>query len=84
LVGGPSTKLVEMISLKQQLGSEFFRPKSQEFDAAVHFHDPLLSAKKVGANWEVQLKGAEEPDRATVLLDSNFKLLSVTRNPAAH
>jgi len=41
------------------------------------------SAKKVGSHWEIEIKGADEPNRATVSLDSNFKLIAVTKNPVA-
>jgi hypothetical protein len=36
--------------------------------------------KKLGSNWELEIKGADEPNRATVLLDSEFKLVKVTKN----
>jgi hypothetical protein len=81
IVGGPSTKFVEVMNLDQQLGSEFFRPKRLEFAAQGYFYNSLGSVKKVGQNWELEIKGADEPNRATVLLDSNFKLLAVTKNP---
>jgi len=83
LVGGASTKFVEVINLYQQLGADFFRPKRLEFSAQGYFYDPLDSVKKVGQNWELEIKGADEPNRAAILLDSNFKLLSVTKSPAA-
>jgi hypothetical protein len=82
--GGPSTKFVEVINLNQQLGSEFFRPKRLEFAAQFYFYNSLGSIKKVGQNWELEIKGADEPGRATILLDSNFKLLAVTKNPSTH
>jgi hypothetical protein len=82
LVGGSSTKLVETINLYQQLGSDFFRPKSLEFSAQGYFYNSLGSVKRVGQNWELQIKGADEPHRATILLGSNFKLLAVTRSSA--
>jgi hypothetical protein len=84
IFGGGSTKFVEMTTINQQLGSDFFRPKRLEFAAQGYFYNSLGSVKKVGQHWEVEIKGADEPNRATVLLDSNFKLLSVTKNPATH
>jgi hypothetical protein len=81
---GLSTKLVEQISLYQQLGPEFFRPKRLEFAAQAFSYNSLDSVKKVGQNWELEIKGADEPNRATILLDSHFKLLAVTKNPATH
>jgi hypothetical protein len=82
--GGASTKFVGEINLDQQLGADFFRTKRLEFSAQGYFYNSLGSVKKVGQNWELEIKGADEPNRATVLLDSNFKLLAVTKNPAAH
>jgi hypothetical protein len=84
LVGGASTKFVEQINLGQQLGADFIRPKRLEFSAQGYFYNSLGSVKKVGQNWEVEIKGADEPNRATVLLDKNFKLLAVTKNPSTH
>jgi hypothetical protein len=84
LVGGASTKFVEQINLGQQLGADFIRPKRLEFSAQGYFYNSLGSVKKVGRNWEVEIKGADEPNRATVLLDNNFKLLAVTKYPDTH
>jgi hypothetical protein len=84
MVDGPSTKFVEVISLNQQLGAEFFRPKRLEFSAQGFLYNSLGSVMKVGQNWELEIKGADGPNRATVLLDSNFKLLAVAKNPGAH
>jgi hypothetical protein len=81
---GPSTMFVEVIRLNQQLEAEFFRPKRLEFSAQGFLYNSLGSVQKVGQNWELEIRGADEPNRATVLLDSNFKLLSVTRSPASH
>jgi len=72
------------ILLYQQLGRDFFRPKRLEFDARPYTYDSLISAKKVDSNWKLEIKGADEPNIATVLLDSNFRLLAVTKNPATH
>jgi hypothetical protein len=84
IFGGASTKFVEEIILDQQLGADFFRPKRLEFAAQGYFYNSLGSVRKVGQNWEVEIKGADEPNRATVLLDNNFKLLAVTKNPDTH
>jgi len=84
IFGGSSTKLVEEINVYQKLGSDFFRPKRLEFSAQGYFYNSLGSVKKVGQNWEVEIKGADEPNRATGLLDSNFTLLAVTKNPGTH
>lgn len=72
------------ILLYQQLGRDFFRPKRLEFDARPYTYDSLISAKKVDSNWKLEIKGADEPNSATVLLDSNFRLVAVTKNPATH
>jgi hypothetical protein len=82
--GGPLAKWVENIQLDQQLGNTFFRSKRSEFDARPIFFEPLVSAKKAGSHWELEIKGADEPNRATVWLDSNFKLIQVTKNPVTH
>jgi len=84
LSGFASTKSVEVINLDQQLGADFFRPKRMEFSAQGYFYNSLGSVKKVGQNWELEIKGADEPNRATVLLDNNFKLLAVTKDPGTH
>jgi hypothetical protein len=84
ILGGASTKFVEEINLGQQLGADFIRPKRLEFSAQGYFYNSLGSVKKVGQNWEVEIKGADEPNRATVLLDNNFKLLAVTKHPDTH
>jgi len=81
---GPAAKWVVELLLYHQLGYDFFRPKRLEFDARPYTYDSLSSAKKVHSNWELEIKGADEPNRATVILDSNFKLLAVTKNSAAH
>src|SRR6267154_2388630 len=72
------------ILLYQQLGHDFFRPRRLEFDARPYTYDSLITAKKVDSNWKLEIKGADEPNSATVLLDGNFKLLEVTKNPATH
>jgi hypothetical protein len=83
-IGGASTKLVEEINLGQQLGADFSRPKRLEFSAQAYLYNSLGSVKKVGQNWELEIKGADEPNGATVLLDNNFKLLAVTKNAGTH
>jgi hypothetical protein len=82
LVGGnTSKKFVEQINLDKQLGADFSRPKRLEFSAQGYvFYYSLGSVKKVGQNWELEIKGADESNRATVLLDNNFKLIAVTKN----
>ena len=50
----------------QQLGSDFLRPKRLEFSAQGYFYNSLGSVKKVGQNWKLEIKGADEPNRATV------------------
>lgn len=81
---GQSGKWVAEILLYQQLGHDFFRPRRLEFDARPYTYDSLITAKKVDSNWKLEIKGADEPNSATVLLDGNFKLLEVTKNPATH
>lgn len=69
------------IFLYQQLGSDFFRPKSLEFDARPYTYDSLISVTKVDSNWKLEIRGADEPNSATVLLNGNFRLLTVAKNP---
>ena len=81
---GPSTKWVLEILLYDQLGYEFFRPKRLLFDARPYSYDSLVSVKKAGSHWELEIKGADEPNRATVLLDSKFKVLQAKKNTPIH
>ena len=78
-VGAASSKCPEEIPLYKELGGDFFRPERLRFDARPYMYNPLVSAKRVGATWQVEIKGADEPNRALVTLDEHFKLLSVTR-----
>ena len=80
--GGPAKRVLE-INLFDALAREFFRPKSLEFDARPFTYDPLISVKKVGLNWELLIKGADEPNRAAAILDKDFKLIKATRKTAA-
>jgi len=41
-------------------------------------YDSLAGVKKVGSNWILELKGADEPNRAEAVLNSDFKLVKVT------
>jgi len=72
-------KWTSEIFVYDQLGREFFRPKRLEFDARPYSYNSLGSVKKAGSNWELEIKGADEPNRATVLLDSEFKIFKVTK-----
>jgi hypothetical protein len=74
-----SGKWVEFISVGKELGPDFFRPERLRFDARPYAYDSLTGVSKVGPNWQLEIKGADEPNRAIVLLDSNFKLLKVTK-----
>ncbi len=67
------------IPLYKEINSDFFRPESLRFDARGYNYDPLMSVKKVGSTGEVVIKGADEPNRAMVILDENFKFLKITR-----
>jgi hypothetical protein len=78
-VGTASTKCQEEIPFYKQIGGDFFRPERFRFDARPYMYNPLVSAKKVGATWQVEIKGADEPNRALVTLDEHFKLLRITR-----
>jgi len=75
-------KCYDEIPLYKDLGSEFFRPERLRFSAGPYFYDPLVSAKKVGNSWQLEVKGADEPNRALVFLDEKFKLVKITRFPA--
>jgi hypothetical protein len=58
----------------------FCTPKRLEFSAQPYSYNSLGSVKKVGSNWKLEIKGPDEPNRATVLLDREFKLVKVTKN----
>jgi len=55
-----------------------------EFSAQGYLSNSFGSVTKVDQNWESEIKGADEPNLETVLLDSNFKLLAVTKNHGTH
>jgi hypothetical protein len=74
-----STKCCEVIPLFKELGRDFFRPERLRFDARPFNYNSLVSAKKAGATWEVEIKGADEPNRAFVVLGSDFKLMEVRK-----
>jgi hypothetical protein len=74
-----STKCWEEIPVYKQLPEMFFRPESLRWDARPYFYNSLVSAKKAEFTWEVVIKGADEPNRALVILDQNFKLVKITR-----
>jgi hypothetical protein len=73
---------VEFVSINKELGSDFFRPESLRFDARPFVYDPLAAVTKVNAHWQLEVKGADEPNRALVYLDGNFKLIKVVSLPA--
>ena len=75
-----SSKWFSEIVLYKELGRDFFRPKSLEFDARPYSYNSLTKVRKVGANWELEIKGADEPNRAIVLLDSDLKLIRATKS----
>lgn len=71
------------IKLYSELGEDFFRPESLRWDARPYFYKSLVSVKKVDSGWEVVIRGADEPKRALIVLDQDFKLVTVTRFSAA-
>lgn len=77
--GSLGGKWFSSVSLYKELGDDFFRPERLRFDARPYVYDSLAGVKKVGSVWQVEIKGADEPNRAVVVLDSNFKLVKVTR-----
>jgi hypothetical protein len=79
----PGAKWVTEILVFNQLGYDFFRPKSLLYDARPYTYSSLEGVKKKGSNWEVELKGADQPNRATILLDRKFNLISVKKNAPA-
>ena len=76
MLGG---KWLTMISLAE-IGDDFFRPERLRLDARPYFYDSLASVNKVGSNWVLEIKGADEPNRAQAVLDSDFNLLKVARH----
>jgi hypothetical protein len=75
-------KWMAKISLYGELGADFFRPERLRFDARPFMYNPLADARKEGSNWILEIKGADESNRAEVVLDSNFKLVKVTKKVA--
>jgi len=69
------------VNLYPQLGYDFFRPERLRYDARPFTYLSLTSVKKVGSQWEVEIKGADAPNRAVLILDGAFKLVSVTKYP---
>jgi hypothetical protein len=70
-IGG---KWVESIDLDEVLGRDFFhRPERLRYDARPYFYQPLISVKKVGSTWELQIQGTD--DRALIILDNNFRVM---------
>jgi hypothetical protein len=78
-----SGQRVASVSLYKDLGFDFFRPESLRFDARPYSYPSLLSVTKVGAIWQLNVKGADPPNRAIVYLDSGFRLMKVIKDPAA-
>jgi hypothetical protein len=72
-------KCWEEIPLYKELPEMFFRPESLRWNARPYFYNSLISAKKAGSTWEVVIKGADEANRAVVILDENFKLVKIIR-----
>lgn len=75
----PQATCYDEIPLYKELDFGFFRPKSLRFDARPYGYDPLVSVRKAGSTWEVLIKGADEPNRALIILDKNFRLVRITR-----
>lgn len=73
---------VEFVSIDKELGRDFFRPESLRFDARPFAYDPLAAVTKVGERWQLEVEGADKPNKALVYLDGNFKLIKVARLPA--
>ena len=74
-------KWLQVVVLDKELGDDFFRPERLRYAAQGYFYDSLAGVTKVGSTWQVEIKGADEPNRALVVLDSDFKLLGVTKTP---
>jgi hypothetical protein len=72
-------KWIQVVDLDKELGDDFFRPERLRFAAQVYFYDSLEGVTKVDSTWQVEIKGADEPNRALVVLDSNFRLLRVEK-----
>lgn len=72
-------KWCNTFSVYKELGGDFFRPESLRFDARPYFYNSLVSATKADSGWQLEIKGADEPNRAVILSDRNFILLKVTR-----
>jgi len=80
--GAVAAKWCSTLPVYKELGGDFFRPERLRFDARPYSYNPLVRATKLDSTWRLEIKGADETNRAIILLDRNFKLLKVTR-PAA-
>jgi hypothetical protein len=72
-------KWLQVVDLDKAVGDDFSRPERLRFSAQGYFYDSLAGVTKVGSTWQVEIKGADERNRALVVLDSDFKLIKVTR-----
>jgi hypothetical protein len=77
-----AAKWCNTFSVYKELGGGFFRPERLRFDARPYSYNPLVRATKLDSTWQLEIKGADEPNRAVILLDRNFKLLKITRTAA--
>lgn len=72
-------KWLVLVSLREELGADFFRPENLRLDARPYSYNSLEGVHKINSGWQVEIRGADPPNRAWVLLDSDFHLLKVTR-----
>jgi hypothetical protein len=75
-------KWLQEVSLDKELGYDFFRTERLRLSAQPYLYDSLAGVTKVGSTWQVEIKGADQPNRAFVVLDRAFNLVKVTTNPA--
>ena len=57
-------KWIQVVDLDKELGDDFFRPERLRFAAQAYFYDSLAGVTKIDSTWQVEIKGADEPNRA--------------------
>ena len=70
----------DRVNVYPQLGSDFFRPERLHYDARPYSYPSITSVRKIDKEWHLEIKGADPPNRAVVILDGGFKLLNVLKD----
>ncbi|MGA8502787.1 MAG: hypothetical protein WB683_14635, partial [Candidatus Sulfotelmatobacter sp.] len=57
--------------------TKIFQELSRRWYARPYMYQSLISVKKVGSAWELQIKGTD--DRALIVLDNGFRVVKTTK-----